>query len=68
MSLRKMAELFCDGCSEWLTLDTGRISDYWDELKKEGWTRSGGGVHYWPSCSAHNKKQPQENKGQQNEY
>mgnify|MGYP006909287720 CR=1 FL=1 len=49
MSLLTAKELHCNGCSEWMRLETGALSREWPELKKEGWTREIG-RHYCPRC------------------
>jgi hypothetical protein len=50
MSLNKVAELFCDECSYWIRIDTGRLSDVWPVLSTEGWTRKNG-QHFCAECS-----------------
>jgi hypothetical protein len=49
MSFLTAKELHCDGCSEWMRLETGLLSREWADLRKEGWTREGG-RHYCPDC------------------
>ncbi len=49
MSPQTAKELHCDGCGEWMRLETGALSREWPELRKDGWTREGG-RHYCPLC------------------
>jgi len=52
MSFLTAKELHCDGCGEWMRLETGRLGYEWPGLRKEGWTRDAG-KHYCPKCGLH---------------
>lgn len=52
MSLFIAKEIHCDGCGEWMRLETGRMRVHWPELAKEGWTREAG-QHWCPQCGLH---------------
>jgi Zn finger protein HypA/HybF involved in hydrogenase expression len=52
MSILTAKEIWCDGCGEWVRLESGMlVNDEWCYLAKEGWTRSKGD-HFCPVCSS----------------
>jgi hypothetical protein len=51
MSILTAREIWCDGCAQWVRLDSGELmSEVWPELSKKGWSRKGG-EHWCEECT-----------------
>ena len=61
MTILIAKEIMCDGCAEWVRLDTPYVNDEWRFFKADGWSRKGG-KHWCPECTIDNQEEEDDEK------